>query len=171
MLSKIKCIKNCLCNRYYGKINRDYLILCDDGNGSYQRKYGDLINELIKEYDDYELAVKENRFRHTIGDELIINGLLCKINFFGTHYCGYVIDKSVQSYDYEKIYQAHGGYTAGQFGFDCAHSGDIVLYNYEGNIGFPYEPKFFINKNSSFKTRKFVINELRKITKSLNNLN
>ena len=112
MLSKIKYIKNCLCKRYHGKINRDYLILCDDGNGSYQRKYGDLINELIKEYDDYELAVKENRFRHTIGDELIINGLLCRINFFGTHYCGYVIDKSVQSYDYEKIYQAHGGYTA-----------------------------------------------------------
>lgn len=171
MLSYIKCIKDFLCNRYLNKINRNYLILCDDGNGPYKRKYGDLIDELKNEYDDYELAIKECRFKHTIGDELTINGLLCKINFFGTHYCGYVIDKSVQKYNYEKIYKAHGGYTAGQFGFDCAHSGDIVLYNYDGNNGFPYEPRFYINHNSSFKTRKFVINELEKITESLNKLN
>ena len=31
-------IINSLRNRYFGSINKNYLVLCDDGNGPYKKK-------------------------------------------------------------------------------------------------------------------------------------
>lgn len=166
---KTRLMKNLLCNKFLGSINENFMITCDDGDGPYERKYGDLVKELKEEYDDYEEAIKNNRFHHTDGKEIIINGIKCWINFFGTHYCGYVRDKKCFSIDFENLdYEAHGGYTDA-YGFDCAHVGDIMLVNYNAK-GFPYEPniRYYWHKDiSSFKTRKFVIKELEKITNAI----
>ena len=62
-------------------------------------------------------------------------------------------------------YIPHGGLTAAN-GFDCAHYTDIMLYNLNGP-GFPYEGEGMFSNNSTFKTRKFVINELDKFTKAI----
>ena len=124
-----------------------------------------LVEELKKEYDDYEEVKKHGTFRNTKGREITINGLKCRINFFGTHYCGYVLDNSIDWNEGNLDYIPHGGLTH-PYGFDCAHLGDIVLYNFNGT-GFPYEPKSMFSEEETFKTRKFVINELDRLTKAI----
>lgn len=169
MINICKKMINFLRNKYLGSINENFMITCDDGDGPYERKYGDLVKELKEEYDNYEEAIKNDLFHNTRGKEIIINGIKCWINFFGTHYCGYVRDKKCFSIDFENLdYEAHGGYTDA-YGFDCAHAGDIILINYNA-LGFPYEPNqgfIWYEDISSFKTRKFVIKELEKITNAI----
>ena len=134
-----------------------------------KKKYGQLVEELKGEYDNYDEAVKNHRFFHTPRKEITINGIKCWINFFGTHYCGYVRDKNI-SIDCKNLdYEPHGGFTD-PYGFDCAHHDDIILHNVVNNgKGFPYQPTDFSYKgdSSSFKTRKYVIKELEKLTDAI----
>lgn len=153
-----------------GKIDQDAMIKVDDGNGPYDKKYYELIDELKNECggeDEYKKIIEGNKWKRIIFD-VIVNGYKCQIGFMTTHYCGYVVDDRVQNIHEEDIdYEPHGSFTA-IWGFDCCHCNDI---NFVGCIkGYPSKPNniFMINRNtSSFKTRKYVLNELDKITKSI----
>jgi len=62
----------------------------------------------------------------------------------------------------DKIYNPHGGLTT-DFGFDCLHSGDLWLSRH-GLIDMPSS-----NQVATFKTKKYVENELNIYAESLRN--
>lgn len=160
-----------------GKINSDAVILCDDGEKVYKKNYSELIDELRAEFDQTENVICNDDKKY-IKTKIKVNGLDCSISFNGSHYCGYVIDDLVKNMNISENdidYEAHGGYTA-WWGFDCGHFTDICFMSNmswsKKEIQFPYEPpKGFGNENNkkkpTFKTRKFVIKELEKITDAI----
>jgi len=105
--------------------------------------------------------------------EFLNNGFLCNVIFHDGYYSGYVsIDNSnLKPHEIEvlsnisnsnqdlDIYQPHNGLTI-PFGFDCFQPGDIWLSR-NGIIE--------LNKDgvSTFKTKKYVIDELTKYSNSL----
>ena len=169
----IKKICNIVINTNF--INKNSTIQCDDGNGPYERNYGNLIEELKKEYIPQQNSfIHESRPNYVL-IKLQINGFDCQISFGGSHYCGYVVDKQTHKISEDDIdYEAHGGWTAG-WGFDCAHCTDIAFLgsldfcSTQKHIKFPYDPPkgMGLRSNSTFKTKKFVIHELGKITESI----
>jgi len=174
MIKNIKKIYNLARNTINSNyVNHNATIKCDDGDGPYSRNYSELIDELKKEY-----IVQDGRFIYESRPNYVlikmrINGFDCQISFSGSHYCGYVVDKQTHNIVEDNIdYCAHGGWTAG-WGFDCAHCTDISFLSYQNK--FPYDPpKGFGNglmeqnsNFSTFKTKKFVIHELTKITESI----
>ena len=118
-------------------------IKCDDGDnkGIYERDLDELKKELKNGVTD-----------------MVINGFKCQIKFTGMSYCGYVIDERVVNKISEDSidYTPHGGFTA-CWGFDCLHCTDIGFFGQE----------LVSWKGVSFKTEKFVIKELEKITESI----
>ena len=95
-------------------------------------------------------------FRHF--EDCTINGIKCRIEFYGSHYCGYIIDKR----KFDLPTDPQGGWTGG-YGFDCAHAGDITLKN--GDARIPYTPTPTCSYIfETFKTRQFVWNELDRLT-------
>ena len=155
-----------------GYIDPDAMIKVDDGNGSYDKKYCELINELKQEYggeDGYKEALASGRFGKRKIEEIVVNGIRCEINFMGTHYCGYiVINDTIRSISTEKLdYKPWGGFTV-DWGFDCYHYNDMSFFGCF--YGYPSKPDNLLDDTDStisFKTRKFVLNELDKITKSI----
>jgi len=117
-------------------------IKCDDGTGSVYEKD---LDELRKELKNGVTNVVVNEFK-------------CQIKFTGMSYCGYVVDeKVVNKISEDSIdYIPHGGFTA-CWGFDCLHCTDIGFFG----------QKLFSFDGATFKTEKFVIKELEKITESI----
>ena len=147
-------------------------ISCDDGNGAYNKNYFELISELKNEFPNYQGAIDNGIFNEPKITYMTIDGIKCKINFMGSHYCGYIVDenitKNINPDDLD--FQPHGGFTA-YWGFDCVHAGDIgfiMCYH-----GYPSSPQNLImmGDNSSFKTKKFIINELKKLIASIDRYN
>ena len=133
-------------------------IACDDGNGPYDFAYCLLVAELKKEFDGSDV----------VRTFFTINEIQCEITFSGSHYCGYVVDDRVRDMSEDDVdYYPHGGWTA-SWGFDCAHSTDIVFWTRT----FPSEPTAGFGSGAharpaTFKTWAFVENELRCITAAI----
>lgn len=103
--------------------------------------------------------------------EFLNNGFLCNVIFHDGYYSGFVSinNSNLKPYEIEllsninnediNIYQPHNGLTI-PFGFDCFQPGDIWLSR-NGIIE--------LNKDgiSTFKTKKYVIDELTKFSNSL----
>ena len=79
--NKIKTMINSLRNRYFGSINKNYLVLCDDGNGPYKKKYGQLVKELKE-----ELAHTKKYVGIFIGCISSIGNTCCKPTHFESNY-------------------------------------------------------------------------------------
>ena len=156
------------------KIDSDETILCNDGVSTFTCNYKNLIKEIIENTEE-----TTDGYRNS-SESLVVNGLKCRIKFNGLtgQYNGYVVDDIVKNINENDIdYSPHGGFTAG-WGFDCLHHTDISLNPMMNMSSFdpeilklPFSIKgqkgMFKDSNASFKTKKFVINELNKLTKSI----
>jgi len=163
----------------------------DDGNNEY-RKYVSMYDLLMEiGITAEEIPKCENDIIHVEfkrNQKMIINGFQVEILLvnFG-HLCGYVkkyvgdtdlinMDKyklltcsngELSLEEVEDIYYPHGGYTHYN-GFDCHHYNDIalldIIINEKMGISHFLEEQ---HDDPSFKSFKFVLNELNKIVDSL----
>ena len=148
-------------------------IQVDDGEGPYLISYAKLVEDLMLECDIVE---RQNSWgaiwKHAnLSEDIVINNIKCNISFKSKSFCAKIIDDKVKKIDCKDIdYQPNGGFTSPWY-FDCSHHSDIVLFPDRKSKPFPYKPPAIVyddDHKPSFKTKKFVLNELEQITESIN---
>ena len=138
----------------------------DDGNGERRRTTKTQLYGELGFVDGVEPGSSEYEFA--------INGIICSVVFTGNNFAAYVdigetlkrkrnITPSLRKVlrrgesdgleNITGIYVPHGGFTHAH-GFDCAHRTDITLAK-------------VTKPRASFKSMKFVVNELRRLTESI----
>lgn len=157
---EMNCLTKCQRN-YWQKIDPECEVQVDRGFGPVTVLYTELVDELKARHHLPKYIYREIR----IYEKLEINGIQCQISFFGSHYCGYVMEHIALLNDLAR--EPHGGWTGG-WGFDCAHFDDITLHHQKPF--FPYRPNRPIVDSATFKTYEYVVSELEAITRELNYL-
>ena len=139
------------------------------------------LSDIIKEVSTFVINSKDNCKEYYYREFTYV---ICYHKECG-HFCGYVTkfgkyteyitNRLIIEYDIEGwngAYTVHGGFTA-DFGFDCAHCYDLSvrctddLNNY---VDWLNRNQYWIdadNGRASFKSEKFVIDELEKLIDSL----
>ena len=155
----------------YSDINYGAILRCqDDLETVHERNYVDIIDELTASTEIKEkksIFNKIYKYRYSL-EILTINDYECEIMYDKSHYKARIIDDKVSNLSDKSLdYIPYGGFTT-KFGFNCSHNTDIMLLAEDKDKTFPHDPNSkYKNKKRTFKTKKFVINELKKIVESI----
>lgn len=163
----------------YGVLENDVDFQDEAGSPSKSGTIKEVLKDVFQDHanPDQELSnYLEGRYDQTKGillkTDFYESGFQCQITFRDGYYTGQILtnesklDSTERYYlghlenyleDYN-IYIPHGGFTT-ELGFDCLHAGDIWLSRH-GVIDMG-------GHNTTFKTKKYVDSELRKLAQSL----